>query len=87
MILIFVLGITPFAISIGSDVNKAELEQLVSWKVMKTSDSETAVHTLFQAVNSAELTNPFFMGSITMSLCNYATQCEFCAISAKIIVF
>jgi len=58
-------------------VDKSELEGLVVWEAMKPSESETAVHTLFQAVNSAELTNPFFMGSITMSLCNYAKQCKF----------
>ena len=71
------LGIKPFAISMGTDVDKADLEALTVWEAAKPRNTETAVHTLFQAMSSTDLTNTFFMGGVTLSLCNYARQCEF----------
>lgn len=71
-----ILGIKPFAISIGTDVDRIELEKLTIWDAAKPIATEAAIHTLFQAMTSNELTNTFFMGGITLSLCNYARQCE-----------
>ena len=72
-----VSGIKPFVISIGTDVDQVELEKLTVWDAAKPIATEAAIHSLFQAMTSSELTNTFFMGGVTLSLCNHARQCKF----------